>query len=109
VYEGYLNVTPRQGAEQPQGFSAFRIDRLGDEDSAVHEIAAAEDVRFAGAVGSCVSDDYRTRIGDNHYEEIACLVTGQRSQYVIVAAALFADWGRLAPTLRTAVAAFKVS
>jgi hypothetical protein len=109
VYVGYLNVTPRQGAEQPHGFSAFRIGRLGDEDTAVHEIAASENVAFAGAVGSCVNDEYRTRVGDNHYEEITCLVSGQRTQYVIVAAALFADWDRFAPTLRTALAAFKVS
>jgi hypothetical protein len=109
VYEGYLNVTPRQGAEQLHGFAAFRLDRLGDEDTAVHEIGAAENVAFAGAAGSCVNDDYRTRIGDNHYEELACLVAGRRSEYVIVASALFANWDRLAPTLRTAVEAFEVS
>jgi hypothetical protein len=109
VYEGYINVTPRQGTEQLHGFAAFRIDRLGDEDTSVHEIAAAENVTFAGAVGSCVNDDYRTRVGDNRYEEIACLVAGRRSQYVIVAAALFADWARFAPEFRTAVAAFTVS
>jgi hypothetical protein len=109
VYDGYLNVTPRQGEEQPRGFAAFRLDRLGDEDTAVHEIAAGENVAFVRAVGSCVNDDYRTRVGDNHYEELACLVVGRRSEYVIVAGALFAEWDRFAPTLRTALAAFKVS
>jgi hypothetical protein len=109
VYEAYLSVTPRQGAEQLHGFAAFRIDRLADEDTDVHEIATAENIAFAGAVGSCVNDDYHTRIGDNHYEELACLVSGRRSQYVIIGAALFADWGRLATTLRTALAAFRVS
>ena len=109
VYEGYLNVTPRQGAEQLHGFAAFRLDRLGDEDTAVHEIAAAENVAFVGAVGSCVNDDYRTRVGNNHYEELACLVAGRHSAYVIVASARFADWNLFAPTLRTALTAFKVS
>jgi hypothetical protein len=109
LYEGYLNVTPRQGPEQLRGFAAFRLDRLGDEDTAVHEIAASENVAFGGAVGSCVNDDYRTRIGNNHYEELACLVVGRRSEYVIIASALFADWNRLTLTLRTAVAAFEVS
>jgi hypothetical protein len=109
VYHGYLNVTPRQGKEQLQGFAAFRLDRLGDEDTAVHEIAAAENVTFVGAVGSCVNDDYRTRVGDNHYEELACLVAGRHSEYVIVASARFGDWDQFAPTLRTALAAFKVS
>jgi hypothetical protein len=109
VYEAYLNATRRQGAEQLHGFAAFRLDRLGDEATAVHEIAAAENVAFAGAVGSCVQDDYRTRIGDNHYEEITCLVAGRHGEYVIVASALFADWDRLSPTLRTALAALKVS
>jgi hypothetical protein len=109
VYKGYLNLTPRQGPEQLHGFAAFRIGRLGDEDTSVHEIGAAENVAFAGAIGSCVNDDYRTRIGDNHYEEIACLVAGPHSQYVIVAAALFADWAQLAPELRMALASFDVS
>jgi hypothetical protein len=109
VYDGYLNVTPRQGIEQLHGFAAFRLDRLGDEDTAVHEIAAAENVAFVGAVGSCVNDDYRTRVGDNHYEELACLVAGRHSEYVIVASARLGDWDRFASTLRTALAAFKVS
>jgi hypothetical protein len=109
VYAGYLNVTPRQGPEQLHGFRAFRLNRLGDEDTAVHEIDAAETVAFDGAVGSCVNDDYRTRVGDNHYEEFACLVAGRHSQYVIIASALFVDWNRFAPTFRTALASFEVS
>jgi hypothetical protein len=109
VYEGYLNVTPRQGAEQLHGFAAFRLDRLGDEDTAVHEIVAAENVAFVRAVGSCVNDDYRTRIGDNHYEELACLVAGRRSQFVIVASARFGEWDWFVRTLRTALATFEVS
>jgi hypothetical protein len=109
VYEGYLNVTPRQGTEQLHGFGAFRLDRLGDEDTAVKEIDAAETVAFGKAVGSCVNDDYRTRVGDHHYEELACLVVGRHSQYVIVASALFADWNQFAPTFRAALADFEVS
>jgi uncharacterized membrane protein len=108
VYQGYLNITPRQGTEELHGFADFRLDRLGDEDTQVHEIASSERVAFRAATGSCVNDDYRTRVGGNHYEEIACLVVGEHGDYVIVAAALFADWARLAPTLQMAVEAFDV-
>ena len=107
IYQGYLNVTPRQGAETLRGFTAFRLDHLGDEDTNVHEITSAGRVAFQGAVGSCVNDDYRTRVGHNHYEEIACFVAGADDEYVVVAAALYADWGRLAPTLREAVEGFE--
>jgi hypothetical protein len=106
VYHAYLNVTPRQGAEELHGFAHFRLDRLSDEDSHVHEIASAQLVSFTGAIGSCVNDDYRTRVGNNHYEEIACLVSDQHCEYVIVAAALYADWGHFAPSLEKAVEAF---
>jgi hypothetical protein len=109
VYQGYLNITPRQGTEELHGFAGFRLDHIGDDDTHVHEITSAERVVFQGATGSCVNDDYRTRAGGNHYEEIACLVAGGHSEYVIVAAALYADWARLAPTLQTAVEAFDVS
>jgi hypothetical protein len=93
-YEAYLNVTPRQRAEEPHKFAAFRLNHLADEDTDVHLDAAAERLAFLGGRGSCVMDDYRTRVGGNHYQEIACLVVGPRGAYVVVAAARFGDWHR---------------
>ena len=70
--------------------------------------AAAEGVQFRGGIGSCVIDDYRTRIGGHHYQEIACLVQGHTSASVIVAAAPAAGWARARPLLLRAVAAYLV-
>ena len=71
-------------------------------------VAAAEGVRFRGGTGSCIIDTYVTRIGGHHYEEIACLVQGQASASVIVAAAPAAMWAQERPLLLRAVAAYLV-
>jgi hypothetical protein len=43
LYAGYLNVTPRQGAEQRQGWAAFRTNgNHEDGDGHVTQVAAAE-------------------------------------------------------------------
>jgi hypothetical protein len=105
----YLNATPRQGAERLQGWAAFRLRLLRSDDAAsAHEVAAAEGVRFRGGTGSCIIDTYVTRIGGHHYEEIACLVQGQASASVIVAAAPAAMWAQERPLLLRAVAAYLV-
>ena len=105
----YLNATPRQGAERLQGWAAFRLRLLSSDDAAsAHEVAATEGVRFRGGTGSCVIDAYVTRIGGHHYEEIACLVQGQASASVIVAAAPAAIWAQERPLLLRAVAAYLV-
>jgi hypothetical protein len=105
----YLNATPRQGAERLQGWAAFRLRLLRSDDAAsAHEVAAAEGVRFRGGTGSCIIDTYVTRIGGHHYEEIACLVQGQASASVIVAAAPAAMWAQQRPLLWQAVAAYLV-
>jgi hypothetical protein len=105
----YLNATPRQGGEQLRNWAAFRLDRLRSDDAAsAHEVAARQHVRFRGGSGSCVIDDYLTRIGRHHYEEIACLVQGRTSATVIVAAAPAAAWARARPLLSRAVAAYLV-
>jgi hypothetical protein len=109
-FRAYLNVTPRQGDERPHGFAAFRTHLLGGEhDRSVHREAAAEGLAFLGATGSCVLDDYVTRIGHHHYREVACLVTGPRAADVVVAAATTREWNRFRPLLRQAVASFAVS
>jgi hypothetical protein len=89
----YLNATPRQGTESLRQWAAFRLTLLRSDDAATaHEITAAEGVKFRGGTGSCVIDNYVTRTGEHHYEEIACLVQGQASASVIVAAAPAAMW-----------------
>ena len=105
----YLNATPRQGSERLQGWAAFRLRLLRSDDAAsAHQDAAAEGVKFRGGTGSCVIDDYVTRIAGHHYQEIACLVQGRTSASVIVAAAPAARWARARPLLFRAVAAYLV-
>jgi len=105
----YLNATPRQGEEQPRGWAAFRLRLLtGDDAASARELAAAQGVKFRGGTGSCVIDQYVTRIGAHHYQEIACLVQGRTSASVIVAAAPAATWAQASPLLLQAVAAYQV-
>ena len=108
-YQLYLNATPRQGAESLAHWAAFRLRFLrADNTAAAHLDAAATGVKFHGGTGSCVIDDYITRIGGHHYQEIACLVQGRTSTSVIVAAAPAATWARARPLLLRAVAAYLV-
>ena len=109
TYQLYLNATPRQGSERLQGWAAFRLRLLSaDVAATAHQDAAATGVKFRGGTGSCVIDDYITRIGAHHYQEIACLVRGKTSASVIVAAALAAQWAVARPLLLRAVAAYLV-
>ena len=78
AFQLYLNATPRQGSERLAGWAAFRLNLLRSDDAAsAREVAAAAGVKFRGGTGSCVIDDYVTRIGAHHYQEIACLVQGR--------------------------------
>jgi hypothetical protein len=107
AYLGYLNVTPRQGAEKLQGWAGFRIRRnSGEGDEHVHELAAAEHLRFREARGSCVIDDYLSRVGSHPYREIACIVAGEHSVSVFVGAALRPDWATLGRILESAASDF---
>jgi hypothetical protein len=106
-FAGYLNVTPRQGAERLHGWSAFRLDRNREEgDTQVHRLASAEGLAFRDARGSCVIDDYVSHVAGHHYREIACLVAGHRATDVFIGAALRRDWPRVSPTLEGAASAF---
>jgi hypothetical protein len=102
---GYLNLTPRQGAETVAGWPSFRINHNGDEgDQHVHELAASGTLRFRTGSGRCVEDSYTTKT-DEHFIELACLITGPKASSVIVGAAPPTAWPREAPVLRRAVEA----
>lgn len=105
LYLGYLNLTPREGAEQLRGWAAFRAGRNSEEgDRAVRIVASSERVGFAAARGSCVIDDYTSSVGSHRYRELACIVAGRHSTSVFVGAALRPDWTRLASLIRHAAA-----
>ena len=103
---GYLNATPRQGAETLANWPSFRIRHLReDETTDVRLIAGAHELRFRSGRGSCVIDSYRTSRA--RYREIACLVAGARTASVVVAAAPSRTWARQAETLERAIASFR--
>jgi len=109
TFQLYLNATPRQGAETLARWAAFRLKFLRADNAAGARLdAAAQRVRFRGGTGSCVIDDYLTKIGAHHYQEIACLVQGRTSASVIAAAAPAASWATVRPLLFQAVAAYQV-
>jgi hypothetical protein len=109
TFQLYLNATPRQGAETLAHWAAFRLKFLrADSATTAHLDAAARGVRFRGGTGSCVIDDYTTRIGAHHFQEIACLVQGRHSGSVIIAAAPAATWPQARPLLLRTVAAYQV-
>ena len=103
---GYLNLTPRQGDESSATWAAFRIHHNADEGDRddVRE-ASARGLDFRSGTGSCVRDRYTTITGA-HYVELACLVVGQKTSSVIVAAATPQAWAELSPLLERAISAF---
>jgi hypothetical protein len=109
LYRGYLNVTPRQGAESLAGWASFRTARnTADGDRRLREVTAAENLRFTNAHGSCVVDDYLSRIGSHPYRELACIVAGKRYTSVFIGAALLSDWPELGPVALRAAEALVV-
>lgn len=105
----YLNITPKQGNETLSNWVAFRIAHNRGESQAVHLDGQAAGLRFLDARGTCVLDDYRSRVKVNHYREIACFVQGRTTSSVIVAAALQSQWAQSQPLLERAVEAFVVN
>ena len=100
LYHGYLNVTPRQGAERLTGWAPFRTRRNTEEgDRRTRIVAAVEGLRFAHSHGSCVIDDYLSRVGSHAYRELACMVAGSHYTDVFVGATLLADWPTLGPVI----------
>jgi hypothetical protein len=102
---GYLNATPRQGAETLADWARFRTAHNADEgDMNVVRDAAARGLRFRTGSGSCVIDHYATVSA--RYREVACLVHGSRASTVVVGAALPGEWPRLAPQIERAISSF---
>jgi hypothetical protein len=103
---GYLNATPRQGAETLANWPSFRIRHLREDDTReVRLIASAHDLRFGSRRGSCVIDSYRTSRA--RYREIACLVAGTRTGSVVVGASPSRTWAQPAVSLERAIASFR--
>ena len=104
---GYLNATPRQGAETLANWPSFRIQHLREEESSkdVRLIASAHGLRFRSGRGSCVIDSYRT--SRTRYREIACLVAGTRTSCVVVSAAPSKTWAQQAETIERAIASLR--
>jgi hypothetical protein len=110
AYLGYLNATPRQGAERLQGWPKFRLEHLRDDDARwAHEDTAAQLVRTGTALRSCVVDDYVTRIGGHDFHEVACLVVQHSAGSVIVAATPSGDPAHVWAVLQRAVAAYSAA
>jgi hypothetical protein len=102
-YLGYLNLTPRQGAETLANWGHFRVDHNADEgDRNVKTVAVALNRSFRDATGSCVEDTYVTA-GDERYVELACLLRGRRTSVVIVGASPPDTWTRIEPLLQRAI------
>ena len=110
AFQLYLNATPRQGSEGLAHWAAFRLHLLrSDAAASARQVAAAQGIKFRGGTGSCVMDQYVTRIGGHHFQEIACLVQGHTSASVVVAAAPAAQWATAQPLLLRAVAAYLIN
>lgn len=102
-FVGYLNLTPRQGAETLEDWARFRVEHNADErEHNVTMLASATGLHFSGARGSCVRDAYTTSTG-SRYIELACLVAGRHSSAVIVGASAPSAWSRVAPLLERSI------
>ena len=105
----YLDVSLKQGTETLRDWPSYRLGVVRGESNEVHEDGHALGLSFRGGRGSCVLDDYRTRVKNHHYREIACFVQGRRYASVLIAAALESEWVRAVKTLERAVDAYRVS
>jgi hypothetical protein len=100
---GYVNLTPRQGRESLSNWSSFRPAHDADEgDRHVRLLSAATGIHFLTGRGSCVKDSYTTSANAS-YIEIACLVSGRRTQTVIVGAAPPRAWRQTSPSIERAI------
>lgn len=100
---GYLNLTPRQGAETLSNWASFRVAHNADEgDRTVRRLAAATGLNFRTGHGSCVKDSYSTAVG-SRYIEIACLVAGPHAESVVVGAAPPDGWKQASAVIERAI------
>lgn len=102
-YLGYLNLTPREGAETLATWGRFRAAH-NQEEGSTHVVTQAvlTGASFGTARGSCVRDAYASTTGVR-YSEIACLLQGRRGAEVVVGAAPPSRWRRMAPLLERAI------
>lgn len=104
AYVGYLNLTPRQGAETLSDWIRFRIEHNRDEgDRTVRALAKTTGRRVGKQTFSCVLDSYTTAVRSD-YVEIACLLKGPRSTVVVVGATPPQSWSAVSPLLKRAIA-----
>lgn len=109
-YLAYLNATPRQGNERLDNWPEFRLDHQREDDAiSVRKDAQSKIMAFRGGRGTCVIDDYITRVAQHPFREIACFVEGRHSASVVVAASPPSQWLRFGPKLEQAIAAYEVS
>jgi hypothetical protein len=104
-YLGYLNLTPRQGAETLASWPTFRLSHnVAEGDRAVKFDAAAGDLLFRTGRGTCVRDAYTTS-ANTRYVEIACLVAGSYATSVVVGAASREHWTQERSAIEQAISA----
>jgi hypothetical protein len=105
----YLDLSHKEGPERVSTWPSYRLGLVRGESDDVHEDGHAIGLRFTGGRGSCVLDDYRTRVENHHYREIACFVKGRRHASVLIAAALESAWTHAVKTLERAVDAYRAT
>lgn len=104
-YLGYLNLTPRQGAEAQASWASFRPrHNVAEGERDVTVMGSATGLRFRSGRGSCVRDAYTTST-NTRYVEIACLVDGRRASSVIVGAAPIRRWAEERSVIERAISA----
>ncbi|HEY1457344.1 MAG TPA: hypothetical protein VGF15_02395 [Solirubrobacteraceae bacterium] len=104
-YLGYLNLTPRQGAETQGNWPAFRLRHNAAEgERDVTLDAEAHGLRFLNGRGTCVNDSYTTST-NTRYVEIACLVGGSHTTSVLIGAAPSEHWSQESPVIERAISA----
>ena len=109
AYLGYLNATPLESGESLANWATLRLGHLlGDDAVAAREIAAIEDTTTRGVQRSCVIDDYVTKVGRHHFQEVACLVEWTAGDGVVVAAVPPGDPAHVWAVLERAAAAYPV-
>ncbi len=103
---GYLNATPRSGAETLANWSRFRIAHNAEEgDREVRLLASVTRMGVGSARVSCVVDAYRTSL--SRYREIACLVARPGgAAAVVLGAAPPGAFSHLQPDIERAIAGF---
>ncbi len=107
AYLGYVNLTPKQGAETLSNWASFRLAHNRDEgDRSLKRLAAQGGLRFRTGRGACVQDSYTTATRA-HFVEIACLVAGAHAESVIVAAAPPSAWASESATLEREIEAMR--